>query len=717
MTSQLPSAGPLLCRPAGRLQLVGRPTGGVMAGQQGRSGTFVGRAVALATAFALCTALLAPVAAASPLGDADNAITAAWKDAGGDHSDLGAKQGECYVAGPGFAQDFVHGKMFFTPATGPRSMSGAVLDKYEALGGPAASDLGFPTINEVPGLAGPDSRVSTFSASDKPVIFWTSDHGAFVVRGAINAAWDKLGSSGGVLGVPVGDETYDGEVATQAFSAGRVSWNRLTKAFTTVPPNLASQLTDLQVPIDPTAAINMAWRAAGGPAGALGAKQGDQYPVGGDGLAQNFAGGKIFFSPASGANAVESDILTRYEALGGPGGSLGFPVANEADGGLKSASRVSAFAAADKPVIFWTPAHGAFVIRGAIKAAWDKLGGAAGKLGAPLSDQTANKDVLTQKFTGGQISWNQAKNTFSTQPANLASSLSGLQVPGQKTPAGAMSSSGGGRSTVKWRRWLLPVGVPAVLLVGIAGLVGWGWRRRRGRFDRAIEPGDEPVTESVSHWSPEADSDLASSSLSDGYRAALRPRTVRLPSQAARDWMPPARADLVDEPMSREIGSPAEFSELDEDLDEHSDARIDEHLDEHLDEHYDEHVDEHLDEHYDERFDEHFDEHHDEDPDAVDTAPTGIPILGEVRGGRHAAADIDEDTTHFAAAAPIAAGQLAIHLPMDDPYQVPEGYPVKANASFGVYYMPDSELYEDTLAEIWFATEEIAQANGFTKAD
>ena len=410
-----------------------------MAGEQGRSGTFVGRAVALATAFGLCTALLAPVASASPIGDADNAMTAAWKDAGGDHSDLGAKQGEAYVAGAGFAQDFVHGKMFFTPATGPRSMTGAILDKYEALGGPAASDLGFPTSNEARGLAGPDSRVSTFSASDKPLIYWTAEHGAFVVRGAINAAWDKLGSSGGALGVPVGDETYDGENATQAFSAGRVSWDRLTKAFTTDPPNLASQLTDLQVPIDPTAAINMAWRAAGGPSGPLGAKQGDQYPVGGDGLAQNFAGGKIFFSPASGANAVESDILTRYEALGGPGGSLGFPIANEADGGSKSASRVSAFAAADKPVIFWTPEHGAFVVRGAIKAAWDKLGGAAGKLGAPLKDQSANKDVLTQKFTGGQIAWNQAKNTFSTEPANLASSLSGLQVPGQKTPAGSVS--------------------------------------------------------------------------------------------------------------------------------------------------------------------------------------------------------------------------------------------------------------------------------------
>src|ERR1700756_4739313 len=423
---------------------VGQPPGGVMAGQQGRPGIVMGRAVlglvALATALGVCTALLAPVATASPLGEADDAMTAAWKDAGGDNSDLGAKQGEAYAAGQGFAQDFVHGKMFFTPATGPRSMMGAILEKYEALGGPAASDLGFPTANEVRGLAGPDSRVSTFSASDKPLIYWTADHGAFVVRGAINAAWDKLGSSGGALGVPTGDETFDGELATQTFSGGKVSWNRLTKAFTTVPPNLASQLTDLQAPIDPTAAINMAWRASGGPSGPLGAKQGDQYPVGGDGLAQNFAGGKIFFSPATGANAVESDILARYESLGGPVGStLGFPIANEADGGLKPASRVSAFAANDNPVIFWTPDHGAFVVRGAIKAAWDKLLGPTGKLGAPVGDQTTNKDVITQKFAGGQIAWNQKTKDFATKPPALADQLKGLQVA--TDPAAAINTA------------------------------------------------------------------------------------------------------------------------------------------------------------------------------------------------------------------------------------------------------------------------------------
>src|ERR1035438_2598575 len=151
MSFRASSAAAELWRPGERLKLApgfglsGR-RGGWMTGQQGRSGavTRAARGLVVLTAGLTCMALLAPVAAASPIGDADNAMTAAWKDAGGDTSDLGAKQGEAYAAGAGFAQDFVHGKMFFTPATGPRLMMGAILDKYESLGGPAASDLGFP---------------------------------------------------------------------------------------------------------------------------------------------------------------------------------------------------------------------------------------------------------------------------------------------------------------------------------------------------------------------------------------------------------------------------------------------------------------------------------------------------------------------------------------------------------------------------------------------
>lgn len=58
----------------------------------------------------------------------------------------------------------------------------------------------------------------------------------------------------------------------------------------------------------------------------------------------------------------------------------------------------------------------------------------------------------------------------------------------------------------------------------------------------------------------------------------------------------------------------------------------------------------------------------------------------------------------------------AIHLPLADPYQAPEGYFIKGNTHSGLYYTPDSALYDNTIPEVWFASEELAQSNGFVKA-
>jgi uncharacterized protein with LGFP repeats len=803
-------------------------------GQRGRVRQLAGRVlVSMATA-ALAAALLAPGASASPIGDAEAAMMAAWQKAGGDSSPLGARKGDVYPAGDGFALDFDGGKMFFTPDTGAKFVYGPILDKYESQGGPTGSDLGFPTINEVPGLAGPDSRVATFSAGDKPVIFWTSDHGAFVVRGAMNAAWDKLGSSGGVLGAPVADETYDGDVTSQKFSGGEVSWNRKTKEFTTNPAGLADQLKGLQVATDPAAAITMAWRAAGGAGGPLGARQGGPYPIGGDGTAQNFAGGKVFFSPATGANAVESDILAKYESLGGPVSSeLGFPTANESDGGIGPSSRVVTFSAADKPVIFWTSEHGAFVVRGAIKAAWDKLRGPAGKLGAPVGDQTTEGDVVSQQFAGGKVSWNRTKNAFTTDPANLAPLLSGLQVSGQNQPSTAAMPHG---KKFVWQWWWLLAAIPVLLLVLLAGLVVAGRSRRRSRRDTAFDEleGDD-VDDGYGaafdeHWGP-GDSDLAAERLQVGD---LRTPGHQPPSDAgtpapvswghAADDVEPAEAygdeapseshegasdfegpvgteeedpDAVDtdsipvvsEDALLETGPPevpeeAGYAEAPEEGDYagadyppagYADAAV------HEDAGYGDadYADaDHADAGYAEA--DYADADYADasygdagypdlavprippvaaypDPGPPDTAepdaghpdvavphaapdlaypadaapappvqptvvPTVVPDAGpssaESRTGRHAALDAEDDAEWAAQGLEVAPpGRPTIHLPLDDPYQVPDGYPIKASARFGLYYTPGSELYHDTLAEIWLSSEEVAQANGFIKAD
>jgi uncharacterized protein with LGFP repeats len=618
--------------------------------------------------------LFAPVAAATPDSDADAAISAAWDAGGGAAGPLGPKDGAVYPAGEGFGQNFAGGKIFFSPATGAHIMTGLILDKYQSLGGPADSDLGFPTIDEGAGRAA-DSRNTTFSAADNPVIFWTPDTGAQVVRGPINAAWDKLGGSAGTLGVPTEDETYGGAVVTQKFTGGEVSYDRKAKTFTTVPPDLAGQLSDLEIPDDPASAINAARRAAGGALGPLGAAQGPPYPIGRDSLGQNFAGGKIFYSPETGANVVTGQVLVKYESVGGPEGDLGFPTSSEIDGGLATESRMSSFAAEDKPVIFWTPDYGAVIVRGAMDAAWEKLGGATGTLGAPIADQTESGEVITQRFSGGVISWDRDKKTFSTEPGSLASQLSGLQVPEQEQPKAAnnaQASDTNGNKWFQWTWWWLLAIVPVVVLAGLVAFASLR-NRRRGADDgleaddaefafsapsgygRAItehEPADDHSAEFFGdHYAREGLGSLPAASGGSDYQ-----------QESVSPWGSPVHsgeADTSQEPVAVQQ------------------------------------------DHHDE----------DEDPDRVDTTPTRVPTGIErdplTDTGRHARIEIAEP----------AANGTALHLPLEDAGQAPDGYPIKADTKSGLYWVPGSSIYEDASAEIWFASEEIARTNGFVRAN
>ncbi|MGZ8747111.1 MAG: LGFP repeat-containing protein [Mycobacterium sp.] len=660
-----------------------------MSGQKSRRGRLLNR-LSIGLLAVSMTVLLAPVASAQPEVDANAAITAAWEASGGDGGTLGPRNGDVYPAGQGFGQNFAGGKIFFTPATGARIMQGAILEKYESLGGPADSDLGFPTIDEGPGRA-PDSRNTTFSATDKPVIFFTPATGARVVRGPINAAWDKLGGSAGELGVPAEDEVYRGDVVSQKFTAGELSYDIRKKTFTTVPPDLATKLADLQFPDDPAAAISAARRAAGGALGPLGAPGGEPYPIGNDGLRQNFAGGTIFYTPTTGANVVTGQVLAKYESVGGPEGDLGFPITSEVDGGLATESRMSSFAAEDKPIIFWTPEHGAVIVRGAMAAAWDKLDGAKGALGVPMADQTEAGDVVTQRFSGGVVSWDRSKNTFTTEPANLASELSGLEVPGPKAPdapSAAQASDSNGDKWFKPNLWWLLALVPLVALVGVVLLVTV-LRRRKGEDPFAADGsfvdqdarfnGDgEPAYSSGAVGAPEGvttDDEYAAAMFGDRYTSGglgSPPRSGDVSRSEDDLWGAPASVEEDEEGKP-----PAPEDEPGED----------------------------------------------DDPDAVDTAPTRVPTESAVASaaaaaaikrdpltdtGRHARIEIDDDPS---------PQRVAFRLPLDDPNEAPDGYPIKANTMSGVYWAPGSALYDDASAEIWFATEELARVNGFVADD
>ena len=67
----------------------------------------------------------------------------------------------------------------------------------------------------------------------------------------------------------------------------------------------------------------------------------------------------------------------------------------------------------------------------------------------------------------------------------------------------------------------------------------------------------------------------------------------------------------------------------------------------------------------------------------------------------------DTDTIH-----PYGEGS---HAPLEDD-AMPDGYPIKGNADSGKFHQPDGRWYENTVAEVWFASVEAATAAGFVEA-
>ncbi|BBZ66815.1 hypothetical protein MINS_22440 [Mycolicibacterium insubricum] len=703
---------------------------------------------------AMAAFLVAAPASATPESDADAAITAAWEAAGGVDSPLGDKDGGVYAAGSGFVQNFHNdGAIYFTPETGAHIMYGRILDRYRELGGPVDSDLGFPTVDEGVGRVSADSRSSEFSAADHPVMFWTPDTDAWVVRGAINAAWDHLGGSAGVMGVPTADESYNGSVITQSFSGGTIAYDTATGAFTE-PADHLGELAGLPIPGDASSAINTAWRIAGGKGGPLGAREGDPAAVGDAGTVQNFAGGKIFYTADTGAHALTGPILERYESAGGPTGELGFPTSGVVDGGVPDGTQAS-FAAAEHPVIFATPDHGAIVVNGPVKAAWDKLGGATGPLGVPVAEHDIDRDVMTQKFSGGELTFNATDRKFSVTPDALAGQLEGVEVANTALPTtpappsvAAKKGTGAGWS---WLWWLLPAAALVLIL-----LLVWQAARRRKKAP-AVVAGDD------------ADAEY----LRQGYgRGQDYDRQGDYDRPDAYDYDEPEYHEAgyrtddqdghYDEPgydshsgwREDDLGAPAPSWE-----DENS-GTTEVVIHDELFTHQGSHA----------RRGEDVD-----DQDAVDTAPTRYGfsediVVDETPSGRHAVAEsasssllpplpdwgdkygqfedyssgyrepapgADYSSGPAAYAAEPAAPERvaepveeapepaahgdsaypAIHLPLDDPNQAPPGFPIKACMRSGNYHLPGGAYYEETVADIWFADEEHAQANGFHRAD
>jgi len=76
------------------------------------------------------------------------------------------------------------------------------------------------------------------------------------------------------------------------------------------------------------------------------------------------------------------------------------------------------------------------------------------------------------------------------------------------------------------------------------------------------------------------------------------------------------------------------------------------------------------------------------------------------------AADLAVASTEESASTDEAPYGEGSHAALDDDAQ-PEGFPVKGNEDSMLYHVPGSPFYDRTVAEVWFATPEAAEAAGF----
>jgi hypothetical protein len=223
------------------------------------------------------------------------------------------------------------------------------------------------------------------------VVHWSSATGAHVTKGAIDAAWAALNWENGLLGYPTSNEIgglKNGGVY-QTFQGGVIHWSAATGAHFT------------------RGAIDAAWAAQNWENGFLGYPTSNE--IGGlknGGAYQTFEGGVIHWSAATGAHITRGAIDAAWAAQNWENGFLGYPTSDEI-GGLKNGGVYQNFQGG---VIYWSPATGAFPNGGAIRVAYASQGWENGRLGYPTTTEYAVPGGRAQNFQGGHITWSATTN-------------------------------------------------------------------------------------------------------------------------------------------------------------------------------------------------------------------------------------------------------------------------------------------------------------------
>lgn len=121
----------------------------------------------------------------------------------------------CGLVNNGCFQGFQTGGMYYSPSTGAHTSYGPIRQKYIETGTESGT-LGYPTSDVVCGL----KNNGCYQIFQKGTIFWSQATGAKTVVGAIYSKWDAVSKEWGSLGYPITDESPVSGYNTQTFENG-----------------------------------------------------------------------------------------------------------------------------------------------------------------------------------------------------------------------------------------------------------------------------------------------------------------------------------------------------------------------------------------------------------------------------------------------------------------------------------------------------------------
>ncbi|HSA50891.1 MAG TPA: arylsulfotransferase family protein [Yinghuangia sp.] len=280
---------------------------------------------------------------------------------------------------------YEHGSIVWSPRTGAHPITGEIGRYYYTGGG---SGVGLPITDAV---VLPDGR-GTYQDFEQGSIYYTAETGAHRVTGIYRDKYRAMGAERGPLGYPMSDVIINGNPAVpdQRFEGGVLvpgaqGWNGPLHAL--------------------TGAIGAKWIAMGGISGPMGLPKSDVVTTPDKvGRFVHFTNGwSVYWTPSTGAQALDGHMVGKWSANGWELGVLGYPVSSVAT----TPDGVGRYAHFQGGSIYWTNGTGAAIVRGSIRDKWAASGWELGVLGYPTTDETATPDGVGRftHFQGGSIYW------------------------------------------------------------------------------------------------------------------------------------------------------------------------------------------------------------------------------------------------------------------------------------------------------------------------